>query len=224
MKIQLLAAVLLVFPAAAFAADPGAKLFIDSCSACHSIGEGPRAGPDLIAEAKRPKPDVEAAVKRMQDNAGPLDAAQIAALVNLLTSPDAARRIAAPDSTPVEAVSGDAGNGGKLFYGERSFTNKGVACFACHAAGGRGGSLAADLTNADEKRVLAAAQQTPFPMMKAAYKDHAITEAEAHDLAAFLRQSPPASERRGLVHTLASALVLLVLGGVAFVRKTSKGK
>ncbi len=223
MRIHFVAA-LFLFSTAAMAEDIGVKLFVDSCSACHSIGEGPRAGPDLIAEAGRPKADVETAVKRMQDNVGPLDAKQIDALVNLLTSSDAAKRIGTPAAPPIDEVKGDANNGRRLFFGEESFANHGIACAGCHSAAGRGGSLAADLAHLDDKRIVNAALQTPFPMMKAAYTGHAITETEAHDLAAFLKQPPQSREQRGLVHTLASALVLLVLGGVAFVRKSSKGK
>jgi len=221
-------AIAILFVAAPSPAQTGAaKLFNDACSSCHSVGGGELAGPDLAGVAHKPAADVRAAVSRMQDNAGALTAQQIDSLVALLQAPDVKTQLAAlaapavPDISP-EEKSASAETGRHLFFGEQTFENRGTPCFACHAAGGRGGNLAADLTATIAKRgdaaVLSAAQHPGFPLMKAAYAAHPITKQEAWHLAAFLKSPPKDAERPGVVHAMASGLaaIVFVAVGLAF--------
>ena len=208
-----------------------AKLFNDSCTACHSIGGGDLAGPDLIKAAHMPRGDVEKAVRRMQDNAGPLTSEQIASLVDFLQSSNAKQLLAdATNPAPVveippEQKAASADTGRRLFYGEQHLENGGVPCFSCHAVSGRGGNLAADLTTIHARRsndaLLAVAQQPAFPFMKAAYRGHAVTKQEAYHLLAFFQQ-PAAPQRAGGVGPIAGGVTLVVFGGVAVVFRSRR--
>ena len=221
-------AIAILFVAAPSPGQTGAaKLFNDSCSACHTVGGGELAGPDLVAVAHWPPAKLRDTVKRMQDNAGALTAQQIDGLVTLLQSPDVKAQLAG-GAEPVPAIeispeekAASAATGQRLFYGEQPFANHGTPCFACHTVSGRGGNLAVDLSSVHAKRgdaaVLLAAQQPPFPLMKAAYSNHAITKQEAYHLLAFLKQPPPpelAVDRAGVVHATAGGLAAAVLAGV----------
>jgi hypothetical protein len=183
---------------------------------------------------QRPRAEVEKAVRRMQDNTGPLPDEQIAALVDFLMQPDAKARIAALDNPPPveiapeqKAASVDAGR--RLFYGDDTFANRGVPCAGCHTVAGRGGSLAADLTSAYERRgeaaLLAAAQQPAFPLMKAAYATHPLTRQEAYHLVAFFQKPPQQHATTAVVHRVAGAITFVTLGGIALLaRRNRRGK
>lgn len=223
LAIAAIVAAALVAPAAEGAAD-GAKLFNDSCTACHTIGGGDGAGPDLMRAAKLPRDDIRKAVVRMQDNVGPLKADQIDALADFLKSK--APAVVAAVAAPPEQKNASAAIGRQLFYGEKAFANRGTPCFACHAVGGRGGNLAVDLTAAYARRgeaaLVATAQQPGIPLMKAAYAQHAITAEEAWHLAAFFRESPqrkPVTERPGVLHATAAGLALAVLATMGVVAR-----
>jgi len=81
-------------------ADAAAALFVQKCSGCHTIGGGAKVGPDLAMEVNKPTSQVTANVTRMQSRAGPLTAAQIQALVQLLKDPQASTRVAAAQGQP----------------------------------------------------------------------------------------------------------------------------
>jgi mono/diheme cytochrome c family protein len=213
MKAVVLASVLLLSAAAGRAAT-GAALFDERCSPCHTIGGGDQAGPDLVAAKRLAHGDLRAAVDRMQINVGPLSAADIDALVVFLAS------AAPPGAAPKPALPrGVAPNGRRLFFGDKALANGGSPCFACHAIEGRGGNLAADLTKA-KANVAAVATQPPFPMMKAAYGRHAVTDAEALDLAAFVAEASVGKrERVGVLHGAATGLALIGFGVVAITVK-----
>jgi cytochrome c553 len=205
----------------------GAKLFIDTCAVCHTIGGGDTAGPDLIAAAHKSRAEIEAAVKRMQENVGPLEPAKIEALVSLLQAPDAKARIALAAGPPAieippELKAASAETGRRLFFGEQAFSNRGIPCAGCHAVAGHGGNLAVDLTAVHARRgdppLIAAAEQPAIPLMKAAYGHRPVTRQEAYHLLAFFRdseKSAPVRPRIGSVHMLAAGLTLVVLGGIA---------
>ena len=192
--------------AAAFSArgdDPAAQLFSESCSACHTIGQGAGVGPDLLASTQWPKEPLRIAVKRMEDNVGPLTDAQVDGLVELLKAADVKQRLAALEQPAAEQPApqplGSEANGRRLFFGEQPLANGGTPCFACHAVRSRGGNLAADLTAVHARlgpvALVSAAAKPPYPTMKAAYAQHPVTPEEALDLAAFLgsfAKGPPA--------------------------------
>jgi len=207
---------LLLFPAAANAAT-GAALFNDKCSVCHTIGGGDGAGPDLIKTKSFDHVKLRAAVDRMQTNVGPMAPADIDALVGFLGGGTA---VAAAKPRP----RGIPANGRHLFFGDRPLSNGGSPCFACHAIEGRGGNLAIDLTNA-KADIARVATQPPFPMMKAAYARHPVTDAEALDLAAFIGEPKLASrERTGVVHGTAAGIALLAFASVGLIVKRRRNK
>lgn len=217
------------------ASTRGAKLFTDKCSACHSIGGGDLAGPDLIRTTRLSPPELHAALVRMQDNVGPLPAAEMEAFVALLRNPQAKQLVAAAQApAPVQEVErGNVEIGRALFYGDIRFTNGGAPCFGCHTVGGRGGNLAKDLTLAHTRMnraaIVSATAQPAFPLMKAAYTKHAITEEESFDLAAFLKESGAAAkpgaqpkERVGVVHGAAAGAALVALAGIGLILRTRR--
>jgi len=232
------AAVILLAASASLAADKGAQLFLEKCSPCHSVGGGDLAGPDLIAATQWPPGDVRAAIHRMEENVGTLHVDEVEALVALLKNPAVKDLIAAAETTqtaaaPAEIERGSAEAGQRLFFGQQKLANGGAPCFACHAAGGQGGNLAADLTlvyaRISQAGLVATTQQPAFPLMKSAYAARPITEQEAFDLSAFLKQSganvKPGTERperTGVLHGTAAGVAALVLAGLGLVLRTRR--
>lgn len=215
MKALLLGALLLL-PAAANAAT-GAALFNDKCSVCHTIGGGDGAGPDLVKAKAFDHGKLHAAVDRMQTNVGPLSPADVDALVAFVGGGTA---VAAAKPKPL----GVAANGRHLFFGDRPLANGGSPCFACHTIEGRGGNLAKELTNA-KSDIAAIATQPPFPMMKAAYARHPVTDAEALDLAAFVGEPKVATrERSGVVHGAAAGIALVAFAAVGLIVRRRRTK
>lgn len=219
---------LLAIPSFAQNADRGARLFVEKCTACHSVGGGDLAGPDLVRAALLPPDDARAAVQRMEANVGPLSGDDVEALAVFLRSPRIHELIAIAQAPQQEVERGSAATGRRLFYGVAHFRNGGSPCFACHTVGSRGGNLAVDLTLAHTRMsraaIVSATAQPAFPLMKAAYANHAVTEQESFDLAAFLKEAGAAArpgaqppERAGVVHGAAAGAVLIVLAGVGLV-------
>jgi mono/diheme cytochrome c family protein len=221
--------------------DPIATDYLRLCAGCHTIGGGPISGPDLLASTRWPREDLRVAVKRMERNTGPMTEEQIDGLTDLLKSPDLVARLDAARERRVQEMAatldpGDARAGRQLFFGERRFANGGMGCYGCHAAGGRGGNMARDLTMSHtrlgEQSLISATQNPAFPMMVATYGRNPVTAQEAVHIAAFLKEtaaatSPevaaqPAVEELGLAHAGAGGLFLLVLGGVAFLARSRR--
>lgn len=214
MKEVLLASLLLLLAAASPAAT-GPALFEERCAPCHTIGGGDQAGPDLAGAKRFPREQLRAAVKRMEINVGPLTTADVDALVGFLANA-APQRVAAAKPEPPR---GDPANGRRLFFGAKPFANGGTPCFACHAVGGDGGNLAAALTGA-KANVVAVATQPAFPLMKAAYARHAVTDAEALDVAAFVAEAKGGGrERPGVVHGMAAGIAVLAFAAVGLIVK-----
>ena len=239
-----LVAVLVTLPfvargAVAPASATGAKLFLEVCAGCHSIGGGDQAGPDLIAAARLPRENLRTTVKRMEENAGPLKPEQIEALVDLLKDPDVKVRIAAASAPAIEMSperkAASASTGRRLFFGEAPLANRGSPCFACHSVAGRGGNLAVDLTGVHARRgeaaLLSTTEKPAFPLMKAAYAGRPVTSQEAYHLAAFFEESAakipagatPPAERTGALHGAATGLAVVVLAAVALVSRSRRG-
>ncbi|MGZ8833336.1 MAG: c-type cytochrome [Thermoanaerobaculia bacterium] len=219
-------------------AEKGAHLFLEKCSLCHSVGGGDLAGPDLIRATQWPAGQVRVAVHRMEDNVGPLTVDEVEALVALLKNPSVKELIAAAESPQVSAKTveierGSPQIGRRLFFGNDRFANGGTACFACHAVGGRGGNLAADLTlvraRLGQSALLAVATQPAFPLMKAAYSKRPITEQEAFHLDAFLKESGTTAkagaqlpEGTDTLHGAAAGVAVFVLAGVGLILRTRR--
>jgi mono/diheme cytochrome c family protein len=231
-------------PAAAPAAkaapkvDPYAAEFIRLCAGCHTIGGGVLTGPDLATSATWPDPDRQVAVKRMEKNVGPLTPAEVQGLSALIGSPDVHAKLQAAKQARVEEMAatlepGDPNIGRALFFGERRLTNGGVGCFSCHAAAGRGGNMARDLTTAytrlGEPSVLSSAQQPAFPMMKAAYVAKPVTPQEAVHLVAFFKSAaagvavaPPPTDGLVAVHAGAGVIFLAAAGVIVFAARARR--
>ncbi len=87
--------------------------------------------------------------------------------------------------------------GRKYFSGENSFKNDGPACLSCHNVTNDklsgGGRLAKDLTRSVSRLSIAGINaiisNPPFPIMKAAFENKALTTDEKHSLLAFLQQA-----------------------------------
>ncbi len=212
-------ALLSSIPAAA--TDPAAQLFNDSCAACHTIGGGDGVGPDLLASTKRSHAELEVAIKRMEDNVGPLTDEQVDSLIAFLKAPPAKPAIVRPKGSP------DVGR--RLFFGGQKLANGGAPCFACHTIEGSGGSLAVDLTDAHTRRnattLLAATTKPGFPMMKAAYAQKPVTEEEARHFLALFEASaaaPPRPERVTPLRVGAVSFAGAMLGAVALVFRSRK--
>jgi mono/diheme cytochrome c family protein len=174
-RLLLLAALPLVAEGQA-APDPAAvELFVAKCASCHTVGKGPRVGPDLSgAVDRRGRAWVEKFVAapstmldsdpqarellrqfggvRMPDLGITVEqAAQLADLVTLCsgTPCDLQGRF-----TPVTQATADhVALGRDLFTGRAALQNGAASCISCHAAAGSGapiagGSFAKDLTHA----------------------------------------------------------------------------
>jgi mono/diheme cytochrome c family protein len=180
--------------------DVVAARYVTQCSGCHTIGGGKLKGPDLEKALDWSEGSLKLAVKKMEKNVGALPDADVAAYVAFLKAPDVRDRISKERKRQLAEMAAklepaNASTGRALFFGKRSFENQGLACVACHEAGGEGGSLGPDLTplasKMDAVGMISAFEQTNFAVMRDAYREHAITKQEAVHLAAFLGTVQP---------------------------------
>lgn len=117
--------------------------------------------------------------------------------------------------------------GQNLYKGKIDFENHGPACIVCHNVVNdnvvNGGLLAIDLTNAStrlsEQGITSIILNPPFPVMKKAYDNHQISEEEATNLAAFLKevdfvapvQEPDFSRRFFIFEGLLGSIILFAI-------------
>ena len=188
-------------------ADTAAVAFQKKCAACHTVGGGKFGdAPDLNVVAAWPRPDLLAAIKRMEKNVGPMTDSEIADLAALLQAADVRPRLASEQQRLLRQMAatvapGDPRLGRALFLGEARLTNGGLACSSCHTAARAGGSLAVDLTGVfgrlGQAGLVSAIQGANFPVMQAAYRAHPVTAQEAMNLAEYFKSvnspsAPPA--------------------------------
>lgn len=227
---------------AAFAQD-AESLFKEKCAGCHSIGGGNLVGPDLADTADWPAMELSKAVKRMEENTGPLKESEVDALVKYLKeakSPSAKTSVAASttepgknDSTTLAREStadlqkeiGSIAMGKRLFDGDNSLKNGGLSCIACHSIEGSGGNMGPDLTQISAKlspqALVSACEHTPYKVMKTAYREHPITHQEALDIQAYLSSLKNESQKpkHSPVTFIASVFAFFVLGTIALAYK-----
>jgi len=120
---------------------------------------------------------------------------------------------------PFEPSEEDISIGQNLFSGKQRFENGGPSCISCHHIDNDnligGGELAIELTDVYERLGKAGVEAMitglPFPQMKSSYQNHKITEKEATQLTAFLKE---ASEQRYYQRYSPSYNNILLIWGV----------
>ena len=195
----------------ASAQESGKQIFQKACAACHSIGGGPKVGPDLKGVvAKRGKDGTVAVVldpakaglKPTMPNLG-VAKKDAEALVAYLEKESAGTPAASKDAPAAQAASAaephpdEVQRGQDLFEGKTRFANGGPSCNACHHVTSDallgGGVLASELTlvfsRMGKQGVSTILASSPFPVMQAAYEAKALTENEISALVGFLQHA-----------------------------------
>ncbi len=125
-------------------------------------------------------------------------------------------------------VQGDSKAGKNLFVGTIPLKNGGPACVSCHNVSGigviGGGTVGKDLTGTykgmGEAGVLAILKTYPFPMMKEIYTIKPITDDEAGNISAFLKETGaaggPSSANQPTFLIASAAGALLLIGILEF--------
>ena len=121
-----------------------------------------------------------------------------------------------------EATPSEIEVGRMLFAGERRLEGRGPACISCHNVKNDrligGGLLAKDLTDVfarmNEAGVRGIVSSSPFPAMRQAYQNAAVTDDEVYDITAFLKY---ANEQQYDQHARNYMQYFLWTGGVCFV-------
>ena len=207
----LVAAWLIGFQSAS-AQESGKQIFQKACAACHSIGGGPKVGPDLKGVvAKRGKDGTVAVVldpakaglKPTMPNLG-VAKKDAEALVAYLEKESAGSPAAGKEAPAAQAAASatephpdEVQRGQDLFEGKTRFANGGPSCNACHHVTSDallgGGVLASELTlvfsRMGKQGVSAVLASSPFPVMQAAYEAKALTENEISALVGFLQHA-----------------------------------
>jgi cytochrome c551/c552 len=122
---------------------------------------------------------------------------------------------------PFNPTQEDILKGQELFSGKQRFKNNGTSCNSCHNIIKdefiSGGALAADLTDVYERLgkvgIEAMISGLPFPQMKNSYQNNKITEEEALQLTAFLKDVSEQRYYQSQRHTLFRN-TLLICGGI----------
>lgn len=125
-----------------------------------------------------------------------LGTAEIKTILTYIESQGGTTTQSAPTLKPLsEATQDNIKRGKKLFSGELRMVNYGAPCVSCHNVPDvtvlGGGNLAIDLTNGysrlSEAGLTNMIQTQPFPVMKQAFLNTAITDDEVYNLAAYLK-------------------------------------
>jgi cytochrome c2 len=212
--------------------DAAARMFLQKCAGCHTVGRGKLSGPDLNDAATRPVPDLSRSIKSMEPKVGPLADADVALLADFLKDPKVKDRIKTEEGRAAQAAAAafdppSADAGAALFSGREPFANGGAACVACHTVNGSGGTLGPDLTavhaKLGEAPLVSACEKANFKIMSAAYRDHAVTKQEALHLTKFFATAAEARAAADPPVAVYGAVAALVgLGALALVyRKRS---
>lgn len=188
--------------------DVPARIYVNRCTGCHTIGRGALTGPDLLSSTGWPAPDLRIGIEKMQEKSGPMAQAEIDGLVEFLKGPDIATRIAAEEARialqyAAKLQPASAETGARLYAGHLRFDNGGMACVACHRVGdGAGGLLGPDLagvfSRTGETGLRSACEKAAFKVMAAAYREHPVTRQEAMHLTAYfahVEQAQPSARR-----------------------------
>jgi cytochrome c peroxidase len=192
-------------------------------------------GPDLTASLSWREPDLEAAILRMQEKAGPLSTDEVSGLIAFLKDAQVKERIAAEEARITQQFAAkleppSAATGERLFRGEELLQNGGMACIACHRIGGvRGGTLGLDLSGVygrmGETGLVSALEKAPFLVMAPVYREKPVTRQEALHIARWIRDMDAQSPDPGADPVVPAAASVAALGLAALVlgaRKTRR--
>jgi cytochrome c2 len=211
--------------------DRQAELFVLKCAGCHTVGKGKLSGPDLINAASFPLEDLISAIKRMQEQVGPMEEDEVKGHVSFIKSINVQGRI----TKEFERISKiaeakleppDVKKGLELFIGKKPFTNSGVSCISCHstreAKGWGGGKLGPPLTDVfkdfSKANLISSIVNSQWKVMKDIYKDHPITKQEAVHIVAYLESIKDLKIKKigPVFHVVGLGGFLILLGGTAF--------
>ena len=196
-------------------AQDGKALFDAKCVVCHSIGGGPKVGPDLKGIVAKRGNDgtvavildpAKAGLKPAMPNLGVpqkdaeaivayLDQTQAAAGAAAASKQSAAPGAPAAKEPEAKGTPAEIQLGGDLFEGKIRFANGGPSCNACHHVASDahlgGGVLAAELTlvfsRMGKQGLSAVIAGNPFPVMQAAYAGKEFSDKEINALVGFLQ-------------------------------------
>lgn len=211
-------------------ADTSAQAFLKTCAGCHTIGGGPLSGPDLKASSAWPRQNLFDAIKRMEKNVGPMSDDLVNGMADFLAVPDASerlkleqQRVAIEEAAKLDPAS--AATGERLFQGNQPFNKGGLACIACHQAGGSGGDLAVSLEDAftrlGEAPLLSTCENPGFPLMRAAYATRPLTRQEAVHVVKYLESVSQQSVAAQVfpLHGISVMGTVLLLAGLGRVQR-----
>lgn len=159
------------------AQSPAEELFVSKCGSCHTIGSGPRVGPDLKDAHKRRDRAWLGRIIRVPSSMldSDADARQLVAQFNGVRMPDLGLteeqatslvdliekcstqpcNLAAAFTPAVKAQPGDIARGMGLFVGDEPLKNGAAPCISCHVAGNAGGIAGGGVLAKDLTRVFA---------------------------------------------------------------------
>ena len=133
------------------------------------------------------------------------------------------------------ATTADIESGKSLFDGKKLFANLGPSCLSCHNDitdyffsdhSYSTKDVRTSFANLGEEGVTAILENPPFPVMRQAFKDRPLEEAEVHDLLAYLKSAgsagPPPTKSSGylLYGVMGAVLMLFLFAGLWYERKT----
>ncbi|RLD19961.1 MAG: hypothetical protein DRI69_07305 [Bacteroidetes bacterium] len=129
---------------------------------------------------------------------------------------------AAYESVLTGATSADAEHGQELFEGRIRFENDGPSCISCHNIQRKETKLLtnyakdvmASFETLGEAGVSAIIKTPPYPVMAEAFKGHDLTEAERHDLLAYLKDAKAQAPNMGLSSMYSNFFSVGLMGGV----------
>ncbi len=181
--------------------DAAAAKFVLTCSGCHSVFGMKLTGPELSHVTTWPAEQAKAAIRRMQEKAGPLPEEEIAQLSDLLHDTRLRDRLKAEEARiqaqfMAKMDPPDPGVGRALFYGKTTLRNGGMACIVCHSSEGDGGSVGLVLTGVHAKMggdtaLISAIEQSRYKLMEPHYSRHPVTKQEAMHLTKYLATLSP---------------------------------
>lgn len=126
------------------------------------------------------------------------------------------------ESVLTNATSTDAEHGLLLFEGRIRFENDGPSCISCHNIQRKETKLLtnyakdvmASFETLGEVGVSAILKTPPYPVMAQAFKGHDLTDAETHDLLAYLKDAKTLAPNMRLSSMYSNFLALSLMGGV----------